>query len=413
MYSSLSDLVTLGARGVAETGDDAAAAEFTLGAHRSVPPAETLARIEPEKARYGITRVARVTGLDRIGIEVFMVVRPNQYGLAVTQGKGVTREAARVSGLMEAMEFWHAERPDLPLRHATARDLARHYRMPPMAALPLVGAPPSDTVPLFWAMATDLFTGDTVPVPYDLVHACFLEDDRAAESPFQISTNGLASGNSMLEAATHAASELVERDQIIRFDRREAASREAARIDLASVDTPYLAELIGRVAAAEMSVALWDMTNAWGVPGYICQIVDTTAHPGPPGMGAGCHPRRDVAAARAITEAAQSRLTRISGARDDLTGRLFGGAIQTRTLWLNQRAGEAAEATPQAFASGVDLSASGLEAEYLAVLGALRAAGLEMLLAVDLAPDAPFSVVRLIAPGVLGMLSGAVAGANG
>ena len=34
--------------------------------------------------------------------------------------------------------------------------------------------------------------------------------------------------------------------------------------------------------------------------------------------GAGCHPSVEVALARALTEAAQSRLTFISGARDDL-----------------------------------------------------------------------------------------------
>ena len=34
-------------------------------------------------------------------------------------------------------------------------------------------------------------------------------------------------------------------------------------------------------------------------------------------MGSGCHADRDVALLRAITEAAQSRLTRISGARED------------------------------------------------------------------------------------------------
>lgn len=57
----------------------------------------------------GITRVADVTGLDRIGIPVVMVCRPNARSLAVSQGKGIDIEAATVSGLMESVELYHAE----------------------------------------------------------------------------------------------------------------------------------------------------------------------------------------------------------------------------------------------------------------------------------------------------------------
>ncbi|TGV60738.1 hypothetical protein EN803_38435, partial [Mesorhizobium sp. M2D.F.Ca.ET.160.01.1.1] len=48
-----------------------------------------IARIRPHWARMGITRVANVTGLDRIGIPVVMVCRPNARSLAVSQGKGI------------------------------------------------------------------------------------------------------------------------------------------------------------------------------------------------------------------------------------------------------------------------------------------------------------------------------------
>jgi len=39
----------------------------------------------------------------------------------------------------------------------------------------------------------------------------------------------------------------------------------------------------------------------------------------PAAAGHGCHPCRAVALSRALTEAAQSRLTMISGSRDDVT----------------------------------------------------------------------------------------------
>ena len=41
---------------------------YRRGTHRTVDPATTLARAQPHLASMGITRVANVTGLDRIGV---------------------------------------------------------------------------------------------------------------------------------------------------------------------------------------------------------------------------------------------------------------------------------------------------------------------------------------------------------
>src|SRR5207249_2958495 len=93
------------------------------GTHRTVPPAETVARLRPLMAGFGITRLADVTGLDRIGLPVFQAIRPLSRSVSVAQGKGLTADAARASALMEAVETWHAERIDRPLRLARERDL--------------------------------------------------------------------------------------------------------------------------------------------------------------------------------------------------------------------------------------------------------------------------------------------------
>ena len=74
-----------------------------------MPPEETLARLVPHLGRMGITRVANVTGLDRVGVPVVTAVRPNARSLAVSQGKGLTLAAAKVSAIMEAAELYHAE----------------------------------------------------------------------------------------------------------------------------------------------------------------------------------------------------------------------------------------------------------------------------------------------------------------
>ncbi len=94
---------------------EAGQGEVPQGPHRRVPPEETLARLAPHLERMGITRVANVTGLDRVGVPVVTVVRPNARSLAVSQGKGLTLAAAKVSAIMEAVELHHAETVSGPL----------------------------------------------------------------------------------------------------------------------------------------------------------------------------------------------------------------------------------------------------------------------------------------------------------
>ena len=47
--------------------------------------------------RFGITRLANITGLDDIGLPVCMAVRPLSKGLSVSQGKGTDDVSAAVS----------------------------------------------------------------------------------------------------------------------------------------------------------------------------------------------------------------------------------------------------------------------------------------------------------------------------
>ena len=79
------------------------------GTVREMAAEETFKRLKPHLAEFGITRVADITGLDTIGIPVLTVVRPLARSLSVSQGKGVTRDLAAVSGVMESIEMFHAE----------------------------------------------------------------------------------------------------------------------------------------------------------------------------------------------------------------------------------------------------------------------------------------------------------------
>src|SRR5580693_1007357 len=106
------------------------------GAHRRCSPLETLARVTPHLTSMGITRIANVTGLDNIGIPVVMVCRPNSRGLSVSQGKGLDLDEARVSGVMEAAELFHAENIERPLVFETYARLRRQVCVAEPSVLP-------------------------------------------------------------------------------------------------------------------------------------------------------------------------------------------------------------------------------------------------------------------------------------
>ncbi|RYE82357.1 MAG: hypothetical protein EOP19_16385 [Hyphomicrobiales bacterium] len=54
-----------------------------LYSDRARPPGETIAALRPHLAAFGITSLARQTGLDTIGIPCFAATRPNAKTLAV------------------------------------------------------------------------------------------------------------------------------------------------------------------------------------------------------------------------------------------------------------------------------------------------------------------------------------------
>ena len=200
-------------------------------------PSRTLDRLRPVLAAIGVTRVAVITGLDEIGIPVVMVCRPNGRSLSVSQGKGVDLTAAKVSGIMEAVEAWHAEHVMLPLRLAhlprTARGCSGRRRRAASATV-LVAFPSRSLDPVDRGHGRVLrraplgplrVRAPRLPLPGPQGTGCFLANG-----------TGLAAGNHMLEAVSHALCEVVERDAFALWDERAAGDR--ARADRPGVRRP-------------------------------------------------------------------------------------------------------------------------------------------------------------------------------
>ncbi len=318
--------------------DDPALKTYFRGTHRTVSPDETLSRMIPWFDTFGITRIATVTGLDRVGVPVVVVCRPNARSSAVFHGKGVDIAAAKASGVMEAIETWHAEHVDLPLRLGSFAELSRTYRLVDVAGLPrLPDAAFDPTLKTLWVEGSDLIGGGPVWVPFEIVHADGTMPDAAGTGCFASSTNGLASGNQPLEAASHAICEIIERDATSLWNRLPAEARERRRVDPATVTDETCRAILARFEQAELDVAIWDTTTDVGVAAFQCLASDRSGEIPHVAYGAGCHPVREVALLRALTEAAQVRTTYIVGSREDIRHSDYSPETLRSRSWTAQR----------------------------------------------------------------------------
>ena len=375
------------------------------GTHRTVEPARTLERLLPLLPRLGVTRVGVVTGLDVIGIPVVMVCRPNGRSLSVSQGKGVDLTAAKVSGIMEALEAWHAERVLLPLRLATYRELRELARVVDVEALPR----PSwsrfhPDLSILWIEGTDVVGGERLWVPYECVHLDFRSPGPQGAGCFLANGTGLAAGNTLLEAVSHGLCETVERDAFALWDELGAPERAARRVDLDTVDDRGCRLLLDACERAGVGVVAWDLTTDVGLPVFSVTIVDRRADALrrlPAAIGGGCHPDRAVALSRALTEAAQSRLTLIAGSRDDCPPAYYRRIRDAEAIGAHLAV--LAAGGRRSFADVAHVPAASVDADVAHELDRLRAAGIEQAILVDLTrPDAGVPVVRMVVPGLEG-----------
>jgi YcaO-like protein with predicted kinase domain len=313
------EIALLKKRGAAETHSDRL--------HRAY---ETVARMRTMFPRFGITRLADVTGLDRIGIPVWMAIRPNAKTLAVSQGKGFTEAAAQASAVMEAAEIASAESFAVPRRIASGRDLMSAGEFP-MSLNNLIARGEqliTETDEIAWVEGYDLLQEKTVWVPAEAA-AIIPAEGSGRRSRFWQSSDGLASGNVMLEAVVHGLCERVERDACVLWQFQSDQQVLEACVDPASLRDSGVNELAERIDRSGFQLRLFDVTSNTGVPVFFAVVA-----PKPDGhekhwkhfdlsAGSGCHPSQARAAVRAITEAAQSRVTSITGARDDFDPNLY------------------------------------------------------------------------------------------
>ncbi|MFD9483662.1 YcaO-like family protein [Streptomyces sp. NPDC059991] len=359
------------------------------GTVRARTPQQTWQALAGRLAHFGITRVADLTGLDCIGLPVFTAIRPASLTLSTSQGKGATPLLARLSAVMEAIELWHVEQPLPVAAYGPAAEVAPNC---PVAALAMTVPYPERTLARMvweWTPGTGLLGGERALLPCDLVRR---RVQRPQWSPdlLRATSTGLACGNSRDEALLHGLFEVVERDVLFRDG--QAGGRRTL-IDPCTVDDPHGREVIARLAAAGMGLEIALVDGPYGLPVCVAHLWSedypvTFA-------GGGCHSLPGIALTRALTEAAQSRLTAIAGTRDDLPSNP--GSFGTSPRRPPQTVGHASwpQATARFAAAGGGFAAQARAvAEQIAHVTGYEPVALDLS-----APDSPVHAVQVICPG--------------
>jgi len=367
---------------------------YTGWTERSCSPKETLERIEKFTAQAGITRVADITNLDRLGIPVYSCIRPGAAdgAISVYNGKGGTEEEARVAGIMEGIERFSAEAIPRDLQNTTYRELiSQGYNVVDPTSLILPHGSDANTS-LPWVQGWDFIENKEIYVPFcAVVHP----NPFYMPSLFRSSSNGVASGNTFEEAFFYALTEIIERDS---WSLAEVTRNTGKKLtDL----PPQVAEMAEKFTKNGVEVTLRDITSDLGIP-TIAAVADDVQLKDPRLLmiGMGTHTNAEIAMIRALSEVAQSRATQIHGAREDATIAQFREMMgYDRVKRMNAYWFKGNEYKP---ASEVkSCSSNDFKTDIETIITRIKEAGLHHVIVCDLTdPELQIPVVRAIVPGL-------------
>jgi ribosomal protein S12 methylthiotransferase accessory factor len=285
---------------------------------RSMPAEMFLDRAIAAAARCGVTRLADITRLDRLGLPVWQAVRPAGKALSVHQGKGSSPLTARVGALCEAIECHCAENvpADGPL--CPFADLPPDERAPDLADYAEYReAPPSADDPVQWCVARDVVTGRTHYLPHPLVS---LDCTFGLPSPFDRESSGLGAGSDEGEALNVALLEIIERDALGAWERADLGLQMATALDPATIPFDWFKAWLERLGEQRIEFQAFDLTSDLSVPVFLCMISgeEEFGDAYRRFYGSAAHGDPQIALFKAFAEALQSRLTVIASVRDDI-----------------------------------------------------------------------------------------------
>jgi YcaO-like protein with predicted kinase domain len=271
--------------------------------------------------QFGISRLADLTGLDNVGLPTYTCVRALSATVSIHSGKGLEHSFSRAGAILEAIEFEAAEHPKGPFRVAPAIALSEEEHLPLEDCFPTRRSIVNELTPMAWEAAVNVQNGTHKLIPSDLIWLVNRIKDQSLMH-IHMGSNGIASGGSVEDAILSGLYEIIERDawtlnQFL-LDSGFLMDRSPLIAMPARIET-----CVRKIESAKLKLHLFDITTDYKVPVFGAIIVDLSGNCAGTFAGYGCHLCAEIAALRAITEAAQGRCCYISGARDDLFRRQF------------------------------------------------------------------------------------------
>ncbi len=411
---------------------------------------DTLITIAPLYNKIGITRIADITCLDRLYIPNYSAVLPGtEDKIWVYSGKGPTREHAKASALMEAIERYSS----LPGTNSwkfirgSYEELSKEYDRKnifhPNEVLEPLNFEYQNDMKMDFMFGSDLLANRRTLVPAALALWRYrppkdeLAKTDGVVNPFMHEhTNGLASGNVIEEAVCHALCEVIERDawslaelqasaipysilnKILGTLRDKNEYREGLMpsipkeefvddtsifpdVDISEIEQSYkpVKRLVSSFTTSNIPLLIKDITSDVGIPTFHASSTEWITHDyGYFADGIGTHPDSRIALVRAITEVSQNRAGNIQGARDDL-----------RKVKFNENDLEGYRRTWQFTQSKNKIKFSDIKTyinedileDIRVILTQLKHSGFERAVIVNLTnPDIRIPVVRAIVPGL-------------
>ena len=392
------------------------------GIERLIPAAETVSVAAAIAESLGVTRVADITGLDRVGIPVYSSVVPDSRDhLSVYNGKGLRLIDAKAGALMEAIERQTALKARLPLVAQSFTELREiEPVLNPRSMNNKLAPDYSEEQTYSWCQGLDIVSRQRCYVPARA--AGYMWSDVPHPSIFATTdTNGLASGNSLEEAVCHALCELVERDSWTFVElgaHHMPRERRSFALGLDAIAGPDDLEMFPCVdlGSHELLLKFWnadlfpiirDITSELGIPAFFASVCDENITGYPMAhCGLGAHPNADVAVRRALLELAQSRCVDIQAVREDIqppgTVSGFFAPHSRRIDVINRDSWYFGSSKHlRRFAETPSHPFQTIEEDLEFLLQRFKACGLDQIIVVDFTPGKiGYSVIRVIVPGI-------------
>lgn len=372
------------------------------GTHRVIAPRKTIEINEDKLKIAGITRIADITDLDRIGLPIYTAIRPTaaEGAISIYGGKGISKDHAKASAMMEGFERYSAEKQDDDEVVIAALDEISEkgeYIDPVSLNLPKDFKKENlEDMQLEWSLAKDIVSGEDFYIPTNAIFHPYIHDNNV-QSLFKSNTNGLASGNILEEAILHGMLEVIERDAWSIF---ELTHKNYAQIDLDSIESELVNDIIDKFESEGIKIKLMDFTADIKIPTIAASADDTvTKDAGLLTLGMGSHLDPEVAILRALTEVAQSRATQINGAREDTVRADFAREAGYERMKRINKFYFREEDEKIKLSDIENKSTSSITKDIEIVKEELIANDIEKILYVDLTrPELDVSVVRVVIP---------------